>query len=131
MSTIAYKSIKGSLFATEFKEARSDVLKLDLGRGIDGTVILADKRFSVVDGECTVELFKIEDGVYRPVFISGMTRTVMDGFEKQGRIIRLLPIPDRQARSFIAEYFAIEERLLKAEEIIKRISLKIESAAIL
>lgn len=131
MSTLTYKSIKGALFATDFKESAGDTLKMHLGKGKEGTVILADKRFPVTDGECTAELFKIEDGVYRPIFISEMGRTVMDGFEKQGKIIRLLPISDRQVRSFVSEYSALEQRLLKAEEIIKRISLKIESAAIL
>ena len=130
MSTIVYKNIKGALFATDFDESVGDTLKLELDGGKEGSVILADKRFPVVNGECTVELFKIEDGIYRPVFISEMTRTVMDGFEKRGRIIRLLPVPDRKVRAFFKEYSATEERLLKAEEAIARLFQAIESATI-
>lgn len=131
MSAIVYEKLKCRFLASGFKDASSDTLKLFFGKGVTGTVILGEQRFNVLDGECVVDLYKIDDGTYRPVLVHGRERSVMDGFEKRGFTVRILPLPDKEIRDFILEYSALQKRLGEVEKDIQRLTSKIENTTVI
>ncbi len=131
MSIIRYKMTGGRLRAVEFRERRSDAISFIFDGAPDGVLAVGDARAAVSGGECTVPIFGINDGTVIPTLISDGCRISADGFEKSGRIIKLLPLPDGEIRALLEQCSSLEERLTRAERLLKKLSSKIESTTIL
>lgn len=130
MSIIRYKMTGGRLRAVEFRERRSDELCFIFDGAPDGVLAIGDARTAVLGSECTVPLFGIKDGTVIPTLILDGGRISADGFEKSGRIIKLLPLPDGEIRALLEQCSSLEKRLTHAESLLKKLSSKIESTTI-
>lgn len=131
MTTIRYKLTGARLTAVGICEKRTDAIKLVFDGIERGTLLLGGAHLRITLGEVTVPEEKLYDGKIFPTVITEKSLYSADGFEKTGRIVRLLPFSDASVRELYENHILLTERVDALEKLVKKLSDKIESTTIL
>ena len=129
MTEIIYTLTDGYGEVSEFTRGHGNKARIKINGAKDGVLYVGGAVFRVENGTATLDLSRLPDGDYTPLYVSEGGRTELEGIRRFGREILPLPTSEKLLRRLLVRVRTLEERLAlaegKIEELTERVSRKI------
>ena len=118
---IRYITLHGVAEWIDFNDDGQDVLTLSFEPHHNGAVVINDKFFVLNDGEVTIPITALPDGVYSPVLESDMGVYCVESFTKHGNGVSVSKSNETSIRRLISRHCNLEKRVTELTEKVNKL----------
>ena len=121
---IRYITLHGVAEWIDFNDDDQDVLTLSFEPYHNGAIVMNGKFFALNDGEVTIPLTALQDGVCTPLLESDTGVYCVESFTKQGKGVSVSKSNEESIRRLISRHCNLEKKVTELTEKMKKLEDK-------